>query len=81
MIIFAAQIRAARGLIKISQSELALACGLSLQTIRNFENSDEAIKKASFNTIEKIKEAIESKGVNFLDSNTSEGVGVRLRKN
>ena len=65
MIIFSAQLRAARGVLKISQAELALATGLSLPTIKNLENGDEAIEKANLLTIKKIKEAFEERGINF----------------
>lgn len=66
MTIFASQIRAARGLLDMSQAELSLKTGVSLQTIKNYENSDDAIKKASISTIEKIKTVLEDKGVKFV---------------
>lgn len=63
--IFSAQIRAARGLLSISQVELAADSGLSLQTIKNLEKNEESVKKASLLTIEKIKNTLESKGIRF----------------
>ncbi len=82
MIIFSSQIRAARGLTRISQAELALETGLSIQTIKNYESSDEAIERASFVTIEKIKSILENKGVKFVfskeDGKITE-VGVKLK--
>lgn len=63
--IFSAQIRAARGLLSISQVELAAESGLSLQTIKNLEQNEEAVKKASLLTIEKVKNTLENKGVRF----------------
>lgn len=83
--IFAAQIRAARGLLQISQVELSVESGLSLQTIKNLEKDDEAIKKASLMTLEKIKSTLESKGVRFTFSKEKDEsgkfleIGVKLR--
>lgn len=81
MKIFSAQIRAARGLSQMSQVELAANAGISLQTIKNLEKDDKLLSKASSITIEKIKEALENKGVRFTiskeDGKISE-VGVKL---
>jgi transcriptional regulator with XRE-family HTH domain len=77
--IFACQIRAARGLLHVSQLELAAETGLGLNTIKNLELSDEAIKKANWATIEKIIKALENKGVRFTFSKEKDEVGVKLR--
>lgn len=63
--IFSAQIRAARGLLSISQIELAADSGLSLQTIKNLEKDEEAVRKANLATVEKIKNTLENRGVRF----------------
>jgi len=73
--IFAAQIRAARGLLQISQVELSASAGLSLQTLKNFEKNDEAIKKASLMNLEKIKTDLESRGVRFTFSKEKDEQG------
>jgi transcriptional regulator with XRE-family HTH domain len=73
--IFAAQIRAARGLLQISQVELSVESGLSLQTIKNLEKDDEAIKKASLMTLEKVKTTLEKKGVRFTFSKEKDESG------
>jgi transcriptional regulator with XRE-family HTH domain len=83
MIIFSAQLRAARGFLKISQAELAMATGLSLPTIKGLEAEDEAIEKANLATIRKVKEALEIRGIKFTFSKGGEGdqiseVGVKL---
>lgn len=83
--IFSSQIRAARGLLSISQVELAAESGLSLQTIKNLEQDEEAVKKASLMTVEKIKNTLENKGVRFTFSKERDEkggfleVGVKLR--
>lgn len=81
MSIFAAQIRAARGLLQISQIELSAESGLGLQTIKNLEKDDAAIGKASNNTVKKIRECLENKGIKFTfikeDGQISEA-GVKL---
>ena len=71
------QLRAARGLLGWSQSELAERAGLSLPTVKRLEGgfgprvSDEARAK--------LQRAIEAAGIEFIDENGG-GPGVRLRK-
>lgn len=73
----AAQLRAGRGLLGWSQSELARRAGLSLPTVKRVEGdlgirvSDEAKLK--------LRSALEAAGVDFIDPNGG-GPGVRLRK-
>jgi transcriptional regulator with XRE-family HTH domain len=74
LMISVAQIRAARGLIGWSQSELAEATGLSRPTIERAET-----KTASESTFAAIQRALEKAGVIFVDEN-GEGPGVRLKK-
>jgi transcriptional regulator with XRE-family HTH domain len=70
-------LRAARGLLGWSQSQLAVRAGLSLPTVKRVEAgtgprvSDEARTK--------LQRALESAGVEFIDENGG-GPGVRLRK-
>ena len=70
------QLRAARSLLGWSQSELALRAGLSLPTVKRLEGgfgprvSDEARSK--------LRQAIESAGITFIDENGG-GLGVRFR--
>lgn len=73
--ITAAQIRAARGLIRWKQAELAAAAGLSLTALNNIER-EAADPKAS--TLAALKRALEQAGVVFLAENGG-GAGVRLR--
>lgn len=71
------QLRAARGLLGWSQSELAVRAGMSLPTVKRLEGgfgprvSDEARKKLQL--------AIEAAGVEFIDENGG-GLGVRFRR-
>ena len=71
------QVRAARGLLGWSQSELAKRAGLSLPTVKRLEAgwgpriSDEARRR--------IKQALETGGVQLIAENGG-GPGVRLRK-
>ena len=70
------QLRAARGLLGWSQSQLAARAGLSLPTVKRLEAgfgprvSDEARGK--------MQRAIEAAGIEFLDENGG-GLGVRFR--
>ena len=71
------QLRAARGLLGWSQSELAARAGLSLPTVKRLEAgfgprvSDEARGK--------LQRAIEAAGIEFIEENGG-GSGVRFRK-
>jgi transcriptional regulator with XRE-family HTH domain len=73
--ITAEQLRAARGLLGWSQSELAARAGLSLPTVRRVES--ESGPRVSDEARTRLREALESAGVGFTDEN---GGGVHLRK-
>lgn len=69
------QSRAARGLLNLTQSQLAEATGLSVVTVSAFEKGGDM--RASNN--QKIQAALEAAGVEFIPENGG-GAGVRLRK-
>ena len=72
-----AQIRAARHLAGLSQSEVSAATGLSLPTIKRVESDrDVSVSPAA---LAAVKTALEDAGVIFVAEN-GEGPGVRLRK-
>lgn len=71
-----AQSRAARGLLKWTQADLAAAANVSEVTIRNFENEKSVPLRAS---LQVMRAALEAAGVIFVDEN-GEGPGVRLKK-
>jgi predicted transcriptional regulator len=75
----AAQIRAARGLVEFSQTQLAEASGLALSTIRRMEVEGGTLKSSVENVL-KVQQALEDAGVIFIDQNDDGGPGVRLRK-
>jgi len=71
------QIRAARGLLGWSQSELANRAGLSLPTVKRVEvDLGPKVSDAARN---RLQEALERGGVIFINENGG-GPGVRLRK-
>jgi DNA-binding XRE family transcriptional regulator len=72
-----AQVRAARGLLRWSQTWLAYEAGLAMQTIVRFETGRGA--RVSADAVAKMVAALESAGVIFVEEN-GEGPGVRLRK-
>jgi transcriptional regulator with XRE-family HTH domain len=76
-VIFAEQLRAARGLLGWSQSKLAQRAGLSLPTVKRVETLSDV--RVSDEAREKLKKALEQAGVVFLAQNGG-GPGVRLRK-
>jgi DNA-binding XRE family transcriptional regulator len=71
-----AQCRAARGLLKWGQDDLASAASVSSVTIRNFENEKSSPQRAS---LAMMVHALEGAGVEFIAENGG-GPGVRLRK-
>ena len=71
------QLRAARGLLGWSQSQLADRAGLSLPTVKRFETGKGA--NVSDDARRKLKNALEAAGVIFIQENGG-GPGVRLRK-
>ncbi|RTL96165.1 XRE family transcriptional regulator [Ancylobacter aquaticus] len=74
MTISAAQIRAARGLLNWSQTDLAAAACLSRPTIDRAERTG-----ISSDALAAIQRALEVAGVEFIAENGG-GAGVRLRK-
>lgn len=75
MTITAAQLRAARALINITQEDLASRAGVAAKTIASFEAEGRAPREA---TLEKLEAALERGGVVFVQSDT--GVGVMLKR-
>ena len=63
-IIFAAKIRAARGLLNWSQGELAERAGVSKQSVTRIENGT---MDARFSTMTALNEAIRSAGVEMAE--------------
>jgi len=72
------QVKAARALLGWSQSDLAVRSGISEPTIARLESLDGELGGRA-NTAEKIRAALESAGLEFLDENGA-GLGVRFRK-
>ena len=71
------QIRAARALLGLSASELAEASGVGWATIQRFE-SQNGVPASRSGTLERIKDALEDRGVEFLgDPTTSPGVQLK----
>jgi transcriptional regulator with XRE-family HTH domain len=73
------QIRAARGLLGWSQSQLAEAARRSLPTIKRLEREDGEGPAVSDDVRLAVKSALEKAGVEFIPENGG-GAGVRLRK-
>ncbi len=76
VILTSGQLRAARGLIGWSQTELARRAGLSLPTVKRVE-VDLGVK-VSDDARSKLRRALEAAGIEFIDENGG-GPGVRLR--
>ncbi len=73
------QIRAGRSLLRWSARELAKRAGLHITTIQRIERSRGKLLGHAA-TIERIRRALESAGVEFLDSDDDgAGPGVRIR--
>lgn len=73
----ASQMRAARGLLEWSQTQLAEASNLSLPTIKRMEKLGPG--RSSADNVSAVRRALEAAGVILIDEN-GQGPGVRLRK-
>ena len=74
----AAQIRAARALLRWSAKDLAEHSALGITTIRRAELTEAATSMTVSNDLA-VRRALEAAGVEFIDENGG-GPGVRLRK-
>ena len=74
--IYAEQLRAARGLLGWNQSKLAADSGLALTTIKRMESVPGPVRGNS-NNVWKIQQVLEDAGIIFIDENGG-GPGVRL---
>jgi transcriptional regulator with XRE-family HTH domain len=70
------QCRAARGLLDWSQADLADKAAVGIVTVRQFEAAAHEPRRA---TLDVIRRAFESAGVEFIDQNGG-GPGLRLKK-
>lgn len=71
-----AQCRAARALLNMEQSQLSEASGIARATVIDFEKGVRSPRAA---TVEAIKAALESAGIEFIPENGG-GAGVRLKR-
>ena len=72
------QIRAARALVGLSQSQLAKTAGVGLATIQRIEGAAEF--RGNARTLDRLKRALEGSGVVFIEPDDANGSGVRFRE-
>ena len=73
----AAQIRAARALLNMGQTDLARIASVHVATIRRLEAATEV--RGAAETIWKIQKALEAAGIEFISEEAGRGPGVRLK--
>jgi transcriptional regulator with XRE-family HTH domain len=79
--ITAAQLRAARALLRMDQRRLAECCGLSVPTIQRMEASDGVIR-GNVDSLMKLVSALSEAGLDLIDEGAVSpdgGRGVRLK--
>jgi transcriptional regulator with XRE-family HTH domain len=76
--IFSAQIRAARALLGMSQTDLAKTASVGIATIRRLESGGDQVRGAA-ETLWKIEKAMQDAGIIFIPPDEQAGPGVRLR--
>ena len=74
----AAQIRAARALLDISQARLSAMSSVSESTIKRLEGASQI--RGSAESIWKVQRVLEEAGIEFIPAEGSSGPGVRLRE-
>ena len=73
------QIRATRGLLGLSQTELSKLAGVAVSTVKRIEVAVEVT--GSGRTLWQIQDALEKAGVEFIRAEGKSGPGVRLKDN
>lgn len=73
----AAQIRAARALLALSQADLSGLASVSATTIKRLEGATEI--RGAAETLWKIQIALEAAGIEFIPAEGGKGPGVRLQ--
>lgn len=75
----ASQIRAARAMLRMEQTELAKAAGVSVETIKRMEKAT-GVPRVQQDTLRSVKRALERAGIVFLDDDENKpgGRGLRL---
>ena len=71
------QIRAARGLLNISQADLAKSASLHVASVRRLEAATGM--RGAAETLWKIQTALEAAGIEFIPAEEGKGPGVRLK--
>ena len=72
----AAQIRGARALLNISQTDLAEIADLHVATVRRIEAATSV--RGTAETLLKMQKALEKAGIEFIPAGAGKGPGVRL---
>lgn len=73
----ASQIRAARGLLNISQTQLAELATMSPATVKRIESA--SVIRGTAESLWKLQTALEKAGVEFIPADDQKGPGVRLK--
>ena len=76
--IVVSQLRAARGILGWSQSDLSKASGVAISTVKRMEAGSGLLRGIAQN-VWKVQSSLEEAGVMFIDENGG-GAGVRLRE-
>ena len=76
--VVAKQVKAARVMLDLTQSDLAYAAGLSIPTIQRMEASKGPVRGHAVN-VWQLQKALEDAGIEFIDADKDRGPGVRLR--
>lgn len=71
------QLRAARGLLRVKQEEIAEETGVSIPTLRRWEGASGPINGTAAN-VDAVQKYLERAGIEFIDPNGG-GAGVRFK--
>lgn len=73
------QIRAARAMLRMDQSDLASAAGVSVETVKRLEAQDGPLTAGRFATVSAIEKALNEAGIEFTNGDEP-GVKLRARR-
>ena len=81
--LYSAQIRAARGLLKMSQVELSLLTDINISSIKKYEMDDKFLRRTNLIKLNKILKVFKERNIEFFEKQEEDGsttMGAAIKK-